>query len=103
MGLTSIENENTQFVRYLHIKGIDEKRNAYQVTSGAELSDGKRLDADEAKKFNENLPNFFSEEYDAYITRKAFKAYMIGSFTSLFTLLFATKFYKDKVLGLNTS
>ena len=65
LGLNSIENENTQFVRYLHLKGIDEKRNLYLTTSGSELSDGKKLDADEAKKFNENLPDFFSEEYDA--------------------------------------
>ena len=65
MGLTSIENQNTQFVRYLHLKGKDEKRNAYLATSGSKLSDGNKLDADEAMKFNENLPDFFSEEYDA--------------------------------------
>ena len=59
----SIDNNNTQFVRYLHQMGKVQERNLFRVEPGKKKGDDTDITVEEAKKFNDSLPDFFSPEY----------------------------------------
>ena len=59
--IVSIDNNNTQFVRYLRAESEDQKTDLFRATAGSEKSDGTKIEAEEAEQFNKSLPDFFSE------------------------------------------
>ena len=88
----SIDNENTRFVRYLYHRSEVEKVNAFHIKAGQVKSDGEtNVTADEAEQFNASVPDFFSEDWNKKNGQRIVKAYLVGSVTSSFALLLATK------------
>ena len=61
----SIDNSNTQFVRYLHMQSKLQDRNLFRIEAGKKKGDDSKISEAEAANFNESLPNFFGDEYEA--------------------------------------
>ena len=89
----SIDNENTQFVRYLSAKSKQENKNLFRVLPGSTKSDGSRIEVQEAEKFNAALPDFFSERYERKNSKNALNSYLMVSSTSLLALFMTAKMY----------
>ena len=60
----SIDNNMTQFLRYIRATNPDTEKNPYLVKPGDLKGDGNPITVEEAKKHNDDIPDLFSEEYE---------------------------------------
>ena len=83
--VTSIDNENTQFLRYLKHEGASRKRNFFEVRPGGTKADGSEVTQAEADHANEVVPkDIFTGQYFWRQTQEIAWAMLVGiSFASL--------------------
>ena len=93
--LTSQDDVNTQFFRYLYQRGIQEGKNYFKYTPGLPKQDGKILTQDEADEENAKLASdYLSPGHFHRLTQKVLLYYLLGSSLSLSILLGAAVFFK---------
>ena len=70
-----------------------------QIKSGQKKSDDNMITKEEADQFNDNLPDFFSAEYETHQLRKFQKHLFVGIFSSGFFMGLTIKTYQNRVTG----
>ena len=90
----SIDNSNTQFVRYLHQRGQETDQNLFCIEAGEKKENDIEITVEEAKKFNEGLPDFFSPEYEAQQHRRFKEHVSLGFLSSGIFLALTVKTYQ---------
>ena len=70
-----------------------------QIKSGQKKSDDTTVTKEEEDQFNDNLPDFFSAEYETQQLRKFQKHLFVGIFSSGFFMGLTIKTYQSRVSG----